>query len=421
MTKKELLKEIVAFYSGSSDANGLPVRQLVHADGASIKTLRRQIIELVAEGSVEVVFAETDENPYIRRLPRNLRKPFHQLVESCNLEEACLYPIGASITKSVDLSRWKNEPYALRLWSGDSHLDLVFFDLAVLERYRNDPRYLYTQDYFGGSIYLKTEHYLDDDFAARDKILLQRFGIGYDPNSRWVVGVILRDLVSLSADHQGIWRGYELTAQCRLNEASFRTWFFGEWLEYNSVFSALTEEISVINAMTQAAFGKPLFNQAYETGTPNEYGVLLRPTEKEFLNFARTLDLMLSENVNQDFFPSSVSRTQVEKQKDGTEKTIPKGTIRLLKDWVDSAVRVPTGDPGKEISAPLQRVRGLRSKASHRQIEDGFDYTYEQKQRDLIRDAYGALRTLRLLLANHPKSKSVEVPEWLFNGDIRIP
>jgi len=39
-------------------------------------------------------------------------------------------------------------------------------------------------------------------------------------------------------------------------------------------------------------------------------------------------------------------------------------------------------------------------------------------QRELIISAYTAVRTLRLILANNPAAKKVEVPDMLFEGKI---
>jgi hypothetical protein len=40
-------------------------------------------------------------------------------------------------------------------------------------------------------------------------------------------------------------------------------------------------------------------------------------------------------------------------------------------------------------------------------------------QRDLMMQVYGAMRTLRLIFAIHPSSRTVEVPDWLQNAEIR--
>ncbi len=50
------------------------------------------------------------------------------------------------------------------------------------------------------------------------------------------------------------------------------------------------------------------------------------------------------------------------------------------------------------------------------------DEAFPEKDKvDIMHEAYKSIRTLRLFLANHPKSKSVKVPEWLFKGEIRQP
>jgi hypothetical protein len=88
LTAKSLLNEVVTFYASSNDANGLPVQRVVNTyktDSAMVQQLARK---LVADGLVEVVFAEVDENPHIRRLPRLWRKPFQELIETCNFDEA---------------------------------------------------------------------------------------------------------------------------------------------------------------------------------------------------------------------------------------------------------------------------------------------------------------------------------------------
>lgn len=418
MTRESLLSRATAFYADSSDANGLPVSTLVR-EGADAEQLLALVTELVHDGELEVVWYETDENPHIRRLPRNFRVPFDELVKRCSFEYACLYPSTSVIAQELDLSRWNNEPYTRQLWEGGAHLDLVFFELVVLERYRNDPRFGYEQSYFGGSLNVKDKHYLSEDFPERDKVHVQRFGIGYDEKKNWVLGVILSDLRGLSAEHQAIWKAHQRYDKCKLNEASFAAWFSGEWVDFISIFEALTEELEVINQMTKSATGKTLFKSVFGT-PPKTYGPLLRPTHREFQNFARALDLMLSENIDKNFFPSKVARVTVKTRRDGTEYEEPKGTIVLLEEWVRTSYRVE-GDPAKEVGAGFREVRKLRSKASHTESDDDFDVKYEDEQRQLMKKVYESVRTLRLILSTHPAAKGVEVSDSLIKGLIRSP
>lgn len=307
VTAPRLLSETTVFYSASRDANGLPVHNILSSGQITKKRLTTLVKRLVAQGRMEVVWEETDINPHIRRLPRRFRRAFEDAVERHDIGNACLYPTEHVIRQKIDLDKWKEEPYTTRLWLGGSHLDLVFFDLAVLEKYRNDPRYKYQQTFFGGTLSIGDEHYMDEAFPQKDKVSVSNFGIGYDAGYRRVIAVILSDLRGLSPEHQKIWQAYERTDHCKLNEGSFNAWFIGDFSEFGSIYEAFLEELHIINEMSQACFSEKLLNSEFTT-PPRSFGVPLRPTQREFFEFARVLDLMLSENINIDFFPTSISR-----------------------------------------------------------------------------------------------------------------
>jgi hypothetical protein len=50
--------------------------------------------------------------------------------------------------------------------------------------------------------------------------------------------------------------------------------------------------------------------------------------------------------------------------------------------------------------------------------DKGTPYIGAAKGRELVIEAYGAVRTLRQVLANHPRLRAYEVPDWLSKGDI---
>ena len=147
--------------------------------------------------------------------------------------------------------------------------------------------------------------------------------------------------------------------------------------------------------------------------------MLLRPTEREYLNFARALDLMLSENIDPDSFPGGRPRMRSERN-DGrmTEKRI--GSIQLLEDWLRQSFRFEEGYSVNDVCKALRTVRSDRSRASHRNIEDLYGPEFEQKQRDLMMDAYASVRTLRMILSNYAGANSVRIPKWILHGEIRM-
>ncbi len=52
----------------------------------------------------------------------------------------------------VDRAAYRDTPYTLALKLGEAQLAFRPFDLSVLEFYRNDPRYHYSNDDIGGWI-----------------------------------------------------------------------------------------------------------------------------------------------------------------------------------------------------------------------------------------------------------------------------
>jgi hypothetical protein len=70
--------------------------------------------------------------------------------------------------------------------------------------------------------------------------------------------------------------------------------------------------------------------------------------------------------------------------------------------------------------SPEYAVRTARQKPAHAIDENVFDQKYIKDQRDLIIRVYSAIRTVRLILANHPKVQAaeIEIPEWVRNGEI---
>jgi hypothetical protein len=67
----------------------------------------------------------------------------------------------------------------------------------------------------------------------------------------------------------------------------------------------------------------------------------------------------------------------------------------------------------------FKEVRKLRQRPAHAADDNRFDQACYEEQRQLTIRAYQAVRTLRLILANHPASGSYDkVPDWLYKGEI---
>jgi hypothetical protein len=146
----------------------------------------------------------------------------------------------------------------------------------------------------------------------------------------------------------------------------------------------------------------------------------VRPTLEEFNDFVLLLDKTLSDNINKDFFQNDVSYETELKRPDGKVQVQQKGTLQILDDWVRKNFRPADWKLWDESIKALRDVRTARQKPAHAIDENVFDQKYIKDQRDLIIRVYSAIRTVRLILANHPKVQAaeIEIPEWVRNGEI---
>src|SRR5713226_4566175 len=172
----------------------------------------------------------------------------------------------------------------------------------------------------------------------------------------------------------------------------------GDWSVQESVFNTFCEELGIINEMAIKIRGVPLFRKAYSRDTkPVGFGFLIRPTKKEYEAFVQLLDKTMSDNLNKNFFEGQIDLTFRE-EKDGAVVEQQKGTITLLADWLAKSVRFSDPAHKDNMIETFKKVRKERGPLAHEVQEDEWNDTYFAKQRELIIEAYGAIRTLRLIL-----------------------
>jgi hypothetical protein len=413
---------VVGGYLGSQDFNGVPVGVLTADLQMDWRTLKSRLNDLVESQQVGILFADSDLNPYIPRhgfepIPTQLAK----LAAMDDPADVVAYPMPSVLEQVVERPDYVGRPYTLALALGAPQLAFRAFDLHVLETYRNDPRYLYQTDDVGGSISVGDDALWSEDMQESDQVLLQTFGFAYDEEMRRAVAVFLWYLHVLSPEHQQIWKARELGDDFRLHPDYFRRSILGEWGERASIFSAFLTELHVINRMSDAIGRPALFRKDYgphAEGQPKDLAFLVRPTLEEFNSFVLTLDKLISDNINKAFFRGDVPDESEEERADGKIIVRPRGTVVMLDDWVRKSTTLPDWAPWEEAVQAMREVRKLRQRPAHAIDENVFDQTYFQRQRDLIISAYQAVRTIRLLFANHPAARLVEVPDWLFEGRI---
>lgn len=410
-----IIRTLADFYLGSDQFNGTPVRALLKLPGLDAAPLVA-IHTLVAGGMVEVV---RDVNPQIKRFrPPAVDQQLRFLQDSP--DSICLYPSPAYLEATVPMGHERERPFTRRLCLGAPQIEPVFFELHVLERYHGDPRYRFNFHDYAGSISISDAHYDAETTYDRDKVLLQTFGMARNERGGRVVAVFTYYLSRLTPAHQQHWLGHIYTGECRIVADYFRTAILGEWAENISIYDALLAEQSHINAMCALIGYPPLFRHTFEAERPRALNVLLRPTRHGYDEFVQTLDKLLSENLNRDFFASQGMVLEDELVRDdGRIEVRPKGTVRLLGEWLQGSVRLDKESSILDLIVEvLREVRNLRQRPAHAVQADEFDPHYHQSQDELIERVYTAVRSLRLVLALHPATRDYDVPSLLYEGKV---
>jgi hypothetical protein len=405
-----LIEQVTRHYLDSRDFNGLPVGELVTRKGMTLPKLRAALRRAIQADRVCIVFGDRHPNAHIKAFDEDPKDEQLAKLKGESFLGACVYPSRSVLQDAVDRLRYEGRPFSLRLALGAPQLEYDVFDLAVLEAYRNDPRYLFDSNDIGGHLSIRDKYFDTGEIEKRDEVSF-RFGFAYSKKDMHrAVAAFLADLHDLSPEHQQMWNAKRLTGDFFPHPDWWGT-SMGHWPERGSIFDALIAEFEQIAAMCQLIGWPPLFRETFEGKRPRDFGFLIRPTLGAFNSFVHLLDKMLSDNLSRDFFKSQNFALETEEmRKDGKVIVRLKGTLELLEEWVTRRFRAPDPKPMEECITALREVRQLRQKPAHAVNEDEFDQKYFDEQRKLVLRAYVAVRTLRLMLANHPLARGTRYP-----------
>lgn len=419
--KDNLLEAVTTQYLESGDFNGLSFHAITRKFAISLEVLRNHLEELLKADKIEVIYGDYHPNPHIKIFEGFKKEDqIKKLTNTELLQQSCMYPSSSHLKDIVPEALFKDTPYSRELALGAGQLDFRAFDVSVLEFYRNDPRYHYDNNDINGWISVHDEFFETDKMASSDQALLESFGFCYTEQLDRAVAVFLRYLHDLSPEHQQIWKAKELVGEYELHPDYYRNSIIGDWGTRLSIFDAFIMELAIINKMCTAMGKPPLFRNTFENSRPREFGFLLRPTLSEFNSFIHLLDKMMSDNLNKDFFKCDIELEDEEVRKDGKIVVKPKGTIRLLQEWLGKNFTPIDPTPLVEMFTAFKRIRGLRQKPAHSIRENEFDQHYFKQQRLLMKEAYNAIRIIRLIFANYPQvvANPPEVHKLLYEGKI---
>ncbi len=132
---QDIIKTVVDFYINSRDFNGLP---LSHLEGNKEK-LVCSISSLVKSGDVVVNFGDRHQNIHILALEPEPIDVQLEKIKNRGLNDTCLYPTRKSLKDTLNDNEFLDRPYTRLLRIGEPQLAYRYFELSILESYRNDP------------------------------------------------------------------------------------------------------------------------------------------------------------------------------------------------------------------------------------------------------------------------------------------
>ena len=401
---EKIIAQVVECYLKSGDFNGYSVGHL-NGDVAAV-------VELISKRKLDLVRGDGHPNPHIKAFDAEAVDIQLGKIEKDGLA-GCLYPTP-ELLNELGAGDAETAPYTRELMQGVPQLVHRSFDLRALEWYRNDPRFDFDVDDIHGRILQREGTQVADRRVILDGLEFLEFGFAYDEKGNRAVAAFVRYLHDLPSELQVEMQKHQLSGKHQLHPDFFRTQIIGDFPERPSIYDTFLEEKKHINNIC-VLMGKPkLFRTEFgDNKRPRGFGILIRPTKKEFRDFALQLDQLLSDDLNREFFKGDIEVNRKLTDADGNEVVQPKGTIALLEEWIAIKFRPVEIEPMEKMFANFRTVRKTRQKPAHKVEDNEFDQKYVADQRDLISSAYGAVHTLRMVLENHPEARDYKVPDHI--------
>ncbi len=392
---------IVEFYLASNRFNGMPASDLMNLLDGDSNDLDRVLTQMVQENRVSLTFGKRHPNRHIKAFEPESTEAQLSKLSTHGAQSACVYPTPNRLLKVVDQDSYAGQPFTLSLALGTPQMTLLSFDLPVLERYRNDPRFHYTTSDVSGQI--ATQSADERKMSESNQIFLQTFGFSFDQDLNRAVAVFVWYLANLTPEHQTIWKAHQLGDEYKCHPDYWRVSIGGEFPEGISVFQAFLRELVEINSICRTIGYPTLFRTEFEDDDrPRRFGFLLRPTRQEYHDFVLLLDKMMADNLNRDFFRKDFELTTETDLGDGRIQVRNKGTIKLLEEWLVTVCPMDDPSPLREIGLAFKRIREVRQRPAHAIDSDEFDQSYLTKQRELMGDSLEAFELIRYILSQHP-------------------
>ncbi len=402
--EKNIINKVVKHYLESHDFNGIDVENF---DSNSEYPV---IKKLIRDGKIDLIW-------YAHFYIKNFKaRPVNAQIEKIENDgfSGCLYPTP-ELLKELKAGDRKKSPYTRELMRGVPQLSFRFFDLRMLEWYRNDPRFICEGDDINYRIFQKADTQITGRRLIKDDFEFFRFGFAYNGKKERAIVAFICDLNKLPYEQQIEMERHELKGDYQPHPVFYETKILGNFSSGISACSAFLMEKTEINKICKI-IGKPLLfktDHSADDGLPDGFSILIRPTKKEFGNFALLLDQFLGDDINYDFFKKDIDIHDHFKDKDNNSVKKPKGTIQLIEEWVKNEFYPRKLEGLTEFLKDFRAIRKARQGPAHRAEDNQFSEEYIIKQRDLIEKALNVITGLRSILQQHSKAQDYKIPTYL--------
>ena len=396
---------IVDYYLESGDFNGISISEIISITKTKFSEIANHIKNGIKLDRFRTISSDHEMNPHIIRQGFKDQSEQIKSIRFNNRHHTCIYPTISLLKEKVPFDFEINRPFRRKLSLGIGQLEILFFDVDLLEIYRSDPRYYYECNEVGGYNGVEDKFFENENMRERDKIFLKAFGFAYDDDFNRYVAAFACDIAELSPEHQNIWYSKRVEKNLKVHPDFYGSQILNKWPDHISIFNAVLYEQKIINLMVKKMEKPPLFMKEfgdYLENKPKEFAFLLRPTTSEYNSFILLMDQLMSENLNKDFFFGDVPLNKVVKHKNGIIENQQKGTIVLLNEWLRKHLSKTIWDQLEFIISTFRDIRKQRQHPAHIINQNTYCPELINKQRELMKNTYEALRIFRCILSTNP-------------------
>jgi len=237
---ESIVNEVIGFYVGSPNFNGIPLINLQQYIREDEETILIALNELIKIGAITLNYTK---HPHIKQFDDF--PVYDQLAQlrSGNQRFICVYPSEKLLRTQIFTSRYDDRPFTKMLLHGKPQFRAMYFDQQILEDYFHNPNYHVEFSNYSGSIKFHS-----------DMVLLSTFGLGYkdsDPCKERVVTVYLRYLSALTPEQQQRWSMKLVNEKCHSLLEYHQDIIAAEWAENGPNY-----DIFIDNFIKLIRFGK---------------------------------------------------------------------------------------------------------------------------------------------------------------------